>query len=107
MFGLFSNKTKKIEEKLSKLAMEIAVIQKNIITYQSENNYKNLHISKTKELNSLYNELEAAKGKDYLNDFIRKLSNEYKESDHVLSKAEQKIIDKILIEYKVKVKIKV
>ena len=107
MFGLFSNKTKKIEEKLSKLAMEIAVIQKNIITYQSENNYKNLHISKTKELNSLYNELEAAKGKDYLNDFIRKLSNEYKESDHVLSKAEQKILDKILIEYKVKVKIKV
>ena len=74
MFGLFSNKTKKIEEKLSKLAIEIAVIQKNIITYQSENNYKNLHISKTKELNSLYNELEAAKGKDYLNDFIRKLS---------------------------------
>jgi len=107
MFGLFSNKTKKIEEKLSKLAMEIAVIQKNIITYQSENNYKNLHISKTKELNSLYNELEAAKGKDYLNDFIRKLSNEYKESDHVLSNAEQKILDKILIEYKVKVKIKV
>ena len=107
MFGLFSNKTKKIEEKLSKLAIEIAVIQKNIITYQSENNYKNLHISKIKELNSLYNELEAAKGKDYLNDFIRKLSNEYKESDHVLSKAEQKILDKILIEYKVKVKIKV
>jgi len=107
MFGLFSNKKKKIEEKLSKLAIEIAVIQKNIITYQSENNYKNLHISKTKELNSLYNELEAAKGKDYLNDFIRKLSNEYKESDHVLSKAEQKILDKILIEYKVKVKIKV
>ena len=107
MFGLFSNKTKKIEEKLSKLAIEIAVIQKNIITYQSENNYKNLHINKTKELNSLYNELEAAKGKDYLNDFIRKLSNEYKESDHVLSKAEQKILDKILIEYKVKVKIKV
>ena len=107
MFGIFSNKTKKIEEKLSKLAIEIAVIQKNIITYQSENNYKNLHISKTKELNSLYNELEAAKGKDYLNDFIRKLSNEYKESDHVLSKAEQKILDKILIEYKVKVKIKV
>ena len=107
MFGLFSNKTKKIEEKLSKLAIEIAVIQKNIITFQSENNYKNLHISKTKELNSLYNELEAAKGKDYLNDFIRKLSNEYKESDHVLSKAEQKILDKILIEYKVKVKIKV
>jgi len=107
MFGLFSNKTKKIEEKLSKLAIEIAVIQKNIITYQSENNYKNLHISKTKELNSLYNELEAAKGKDYLNDFIRKLSNEYKESDHVLSRAEQKILDKILIEYKVKVKIKV
>jgi len=107
MFGLFSNKTKKIEEKLSKLAIEIAVIQKNIITYQSENNYKNLHISKTKELNSLYNELEAAKGKDYLNDFIRKLSNKYKESDHVLSKAEQKILDKILIEYKVKVKIKV
>jgi len=107
MFGLFSNKTKKIEEKLSKLAIEIAVIQKNIITYQSENNYKNLHISKTKELNSLYNELEAAKGKDYLNDFIRKLSNEYKESDHILSKAEQKILDKILIEYKVKVKIKV
>ena len=107
MFGLFSNKRKKIEVKLSKLAIEIAVIQKNIITYQSENNYKNLHISKTKELNSLYNELEAAKGKDYLNDFIRKLSNEYKESDHVLSKAEQKILDKILIEYKVKVKIKV
>lgn len=51
--------------------------------------------------------MEAAKGKDYLNDFIRKLSNEYKESDHVLSKAEQKILDKILIEYKVKVKIKV
>jgi hypothetical protein len=107
MFGLFSNKRKKIEVKLSKLAIEIAVIQKNIITYQSENNYKNLHISKTKELNSLYNELDAAKGKDYLNDFIRKLSNEYKESDHVLSKAEQKILDKILIEYKVKVKIKV
>ena len=107
MFGLFSNKTKKIEEKLSKIAIEIAVIQKNIITYPSENNYKNLHISKTKELNTLYNELEAAKGKDYLNEFIRKLSNGYKESDHVLSKAEQKILDKILIEYKVKVKIKV
>ena len=107
MFGLFSNKTKKVEEKLSKLAIEIAVIQKNIITSPSENNYKNLHISKTKELNSLYNELEAAKGKDYLNEFIRKLSNGYKESDHVLSKAEQKILDKILIEYKVKVKIKV
>ena len=107
MFGLFSNKTKKIEEKLSKLAIEIAVIQKNIITSPSENNYKNLHISKTKELNSLYNELEVVKGKDYLNEFIRKLSNEYKVSDHFLSKAEQKILDKILIEYKVKVKIKV
>ena len=35
-----------------------------------------------------------------------KLSNEYKESEYVLSKSEQKILDKILIEYKVKVKIK-
>ena len=65
-----------------------------------------MHISKTKELNSLYNELEAAKGKDYLNEFISKLSNEYKKSNYVLSKAEQKILDKLLIEYKVKVKIK-
>ena len=107
MFGLFTSKTKKIEEKLSKLAIEIASIQKSIIIYPSESNYKNLHINKTKELNSLYNELEAAKGKDYLNEFIRKLSNEYKESEYVLSKSEQKILDKILIEYKVKVKIKV
>ena len=106
MFGLFLNKTKKIEEKLSKLAIEIASIQKNIIVYPNENNYKSLHISKTKELNSLYDELEVAKGKDYLNEFIRKLSNEYKQSNHVLSKTEQKILDKILIEYKVKVKIK-
>jgi hypothetical protein len=68
MFGLFSSKTKKIEEKLSKLAIEIASIQKSI---------------------------------------IRKLSNEYKVSEYVLSKSEQKILDKILIEYKVKVKIKV
>ncbi len=64
--------TKKIEEKLSKLAIEIASIQKSIIIYPSESNYKNLHISKTKELNSLYNELEAAKGKDYLNEIIVK-----------------------------------
>ena len=106
MFGLFSSKTKKNEEKLSNLATEIASIQKSIIIYPNENNYKNLHMSKTKELNSLYNDLEDAKGKDYLNDFIRKLSNEYKKSEYVLSKAEQKILDKILIEYKVKVKIK-
>ena len=106
MFSLFSSKTKKIEEKLSNLATEIASIQKSIIIYPNENNYKNLHMSKTKELNSLYNDLEDAKGKDYLNDFIRKLSNEYKKSEYVLSKAEQKILDKILIEYKVKVKIK-
>jgi len=106
MFGLFSSKEKKIEEKLSNLAIEIASIQKNIIIYPNENNYKNLHMSKIKELNSLYNELEAAKGKDYLNEFISKLSKEYKKSEYVLSKAEQKILDKILIEYKVKVKIK-
>jgi hypothetical protein len=106
MFGLFSSKAKKIEEKLSNLAIEIASIQKNIIIYPNENNYKNLHMSKTIELNSLYNELEAAKGKDYLNEFISKLSKEYKKSEYVLSKAEQKILDKILIEYKVKVKIK-
>ena len=106
MFGLFSSKAKKIEDKLSNLAIEIASIQKNIIIYPNENNYKNLHMIKSEELNSLYNELEAAKGKDYLNEFIRKLSNEYKKSEYVLSKAEQKILDKILIEYKVKVKIK-
>ncbi len=106
MFGLFSSKAKKIEEKLLNLAIEIASIQKNIIIYPNENSYKNLHMSKTKELNSLYNELEAAKGKGYLNEFISKLSNEYKKSEYVLSKAEQKILDKILIEYKVKVKIK-
>ena len=106
MFGLFSSKTKKIEEKLSKLATEIASIQKNIIIYPKETNYKDLHISKTKELNSFYNELEAAKGKDYLNQFIKKLSNDYKQSEYALSKSEQKILDKILIEYKVKVKIK-
>jgi len=102
----FLVKQKKIEEKLSNLATEIASIQKSIIIYPNENNYKNLHMSKTKQLNSLYNDLEDAKGKDYLNDFIRKLSNEYKKSEYVLSKAEQKILDKILIEYKVKVKIK-
>jgi len=106
MFGLFSSKTKKIEDKLSKLAIEIASIQKNIIIYPNENNYKNLHMIKSEELNSLYNELEVVKGKDYLNEFIRKLSNEYKKSEYVLSKAEQKILDKILIEYKVKIKIK-
>ena len=106
MFGLFSSKAKKIEDKLSNLAIEIASIQKNIIIYPNENNYKNLHMIKSEELNSLYNELEAAKGKDYLNEFIRKLSSEYKKSEYVLSKAEQKILDKILIEYKVKVKIK-
>ena len=50
--------------------------------------------------------METSKGKDYLNESIRKWSNEYKESEHVLSKTEQKILDKILIEYKVKVKIK-
>ena len=106
MFGLFSSKAKKIEDKLSNLAIEIASIQKNIIIYPNESNYKNLHMIKSEELNSLYNELEAVKGKDYLNEFIRKLSNEYKKSEYVLSKAEQKILDKILIEYKVKVKIK-
>ena len=106
MFGLFSSKTKKIEQKLLNLAIELASIQKNIIIYPNENNYKNLHMSKTKDLNSLYNELEAAKGKEYLNEFIRKLSNEYKKSEYVLSKAEQKILDKLLIDYKVKVKIK-
>jgi hypothetical protein len=106
MFGLFSSKAKKIEDKLSNLAIEIASIQKNIIIYPNESNYKNLHMIKSKELNSLYNELEAAKGKEYLNEFIRKLSSEYKKSEYVLSKAEQKILDKILIEYKVKVKIK-
>ena len=42
MFGLFSSKAKKIEEKLSNLAIEIASIQKNIIIYSNENNYKNL-----------------------------------------------------------------
>ena len=63
-------------------------------------------MSKTKDLNSLYNELEAAKGKKYLNEFICKLSNEYKKSEYVLSKAEQKSLDKLIIEYKVKVKIK-
>ena len=104
MFGLFSSKTKKIEEKLLNLAIEIASIQKNIIIYPNENNYKNLHMSKTKDLNSLYNELEAAKGKEYLNEFIRKLSNEYKKSEYVLSKAEEKILDKLLIDYKVKIK---
>ena len=104
MFGLFSSKTKKIEEKLLNLAIEIASIQKNIIIYPNENNYKNLHMSKTKNLNSLYNELEAAKGKEYLNEFIRKLSNEYKKSEYVLSKAEEKILDKLLIDYKVKIK---
>jgi hypothetical protein len=106
MFGLFSSKAKKIEDKLSNLAIEIASIQKNIIIYPNESNYKNLHMIKSEELNSLYNELEAAKGKEYLNEFIRKLSSEYKKSEYVLSKAEQKILDKILIEYKVKVKIK-
>jgi len=63
MFGLFSSKTKKIEEKLSNLAIEIASIQKNIIIYPNENNYKNLHISKTKELNSLYNDSKQPKEK--------------------------------------------
>ena len=53
MFGLFSSKTKKIEEKLSSLEIEIASIQKKIIIYPNENNNKNLHISTTKELNSL------------------------------------------------------
>jgi hypothetical protein len=80
MFGLFSSKAKKIEDKLSNLAIEIASIQKNIIIYPNESNYKNLHMIKSEELNSLYNELEAAKGKDYLNEFIRKLSSEYKKS---------------------------
>ena len=99
MFGLFSSKTKKIEEKLSKLAIEIASIQKSIIIYPSESNYKNLHISKTKELNSLYNELEAAKGKDYLNEFIRKLSNVYKESEYVLSKIFCSALDKTYLDF--------
>jgi hypothetical protein len=107
MFGLFSSKVKKIEKKLSVLAMEIASIQKNIIFSPNESTYKNLHLNKTKELNTLYNDLESAKGKSYVDDFIRKLTNEYKQSEYVLSKEEQKKLDKILIVYKVKVKIKV
>ena len=107
MFGLFSSKVKKIEQKLSALSMEIASIQKNIIFSPNESTYKNLHLNKTKELNTLYNDLESAKGKSYVDDFIRKLTNEYKQSEYVLSKEEQKKLDKILIEYKVKVKIKV
>jgi hypothetical protein len=106
MFGLFSNKVKKIEDKLAILAREIASIQKNIIIYPNENNYKNLHITKIKELNSFYNKLEKKKGKAYLDEFIRKLFNKYRESEYVLSKTEQKLLDKILIEHKVKVKIK-
>ena len=66
-----------------------------------------MHLNKTKELNILYNDLESVKGKSYVDDFIRKLTNEYKQSEYVLSKEEQKKLDKILIEYKVKVKIKV
>jgi hypothetical protein len=107
MFGLFTSKAKKIEEKLSKLAMEIASIQKNIIFSPNESTYKNLHLNKTIELNALYNDLETAKGKSYVSDFIRKLTNEYKQSEYILSKEEQRKLDKILIEYKVKVKIKV
>jgi len=97
-------KAQEIEEKLSILATEIASIQKNIIIYPNENHYKNLHITKTKELNSLYNELKEKKGKTYLYEFIQKLSNKYNESEYVLSKTEQKILDKILIKYKVKIK---
>jgi len=97
-------KAQEIEEKLSILSTEIASIQKNIIIYPNENHYKNLHITKTKELNSLYNELEEKKGKTYLYEFIQKLSNKYNESEYVLSKTEQKILDKILIKYKAKIK---
>jgi hypothetical protein len=107
MFGLFSSKAKKIEDKLYKLAMEIASIQKKIIFSPNESTYKSLHISKTKELNALYNDLESVKGKSYVSDFISKLTNEYKQSEYVLSKDEQNKLDKILIEYKVKVKNKV
>jgi hypothetical protein len=107
MFGLFSTKAKKIEQKLSVLALEIAAIQKNILFSPEESTYKNLHLTKTKELNNLYNDLEQSKGKTHVEDFIKKLTEEYKKSGYVLNKDEQKKLDKILIEYKIKVKIKV
>lgn len=107
MFGLFTSKLKKIEEKLSFLANEIASIQKNIILYPRENTYKNLHVTKTKELNDLYNELETIKDEEYVDHFIKKLTDNYLASENALSNEEEKLLDKILIEYKVKSKIKV
>ena len=98
MFSFFFNKAKKIEQKLSILAMEIASIQKNIIFSPNESTYKNLHLNKTKELNILYNDLESVKGKSYVDDFIRKLTNEYKQSEYVLSKEEQKKLERLISE---------
>ena len=43
---------------------------------------------------NFYNDLESAKGKSYVDDFIRKLTNEYKQSEYVLSKEEQKKLGK-------------
>jgi len=107
MFGLFSSRQKKIEQKLFSLANEISGIQKNIILYPKENTYKDLHIDKTKELNNLYNDLEKIKNKDYVKNFIGQLTIKYKASENVLSKEEQKLLDKLLIEHKVKAKIKI
>jgi len=106
MFGLFSSRQKKIEQKLFLLANEIAGIQKNIILYPKENTYKDLHIDKTKELNNLYRDLEKVKNKDYVKNFIEQLAIKYKNSENVLSKEEQKSLDRLLIEYKIKTKFK-
>jgi len=106
MFGLFSSRQKKIEQKLFLLANEIAGIQKNIILYPKENTYKDLHIDKTKELNNLYRDLEKVKNKYYVKNFIEQLAIKYKNSENVLSKEEQKSLDRLLIEYKIKTKFK-
>jgi len=104
MFSLFSSRQKKIEHKLFSLANEIAGIQKNIILYPKENTYKDLHIDKTKELNNLYRDLEKVKNKDYVKNFIGQLTIKYKNSENVLSEEEQKLLDRLLIEHKVKIK---
>jgi hypothetical protein len=102
MFGLFESKSEKLTKNCLKIARELSACNKRVLNNPDSDWWKNYLHQTELNLKEKYLEVQKLMGDDYLSNLIGLIDEEYFKSKYVLSDKEQKKVNDLMTDYKIK-----
>lgn len=102
MFGLFESKSEKLIKNCLKIARELSACQKRVLKNPDSDWWKNYLYQTELNYREKYLEVQKLMGDDYIKSLTDLIDKEYFNSKYFLSDKEQKKVDDLMTDYKIK-----